>query len=87
MRQDVIIGGAHHFSGLRLGLISALVGVVGAELLAAEHGLGQTLAYLQSTFSMDGVLALLALIGLTITTYEPYRAGPTGLAIAPGRRS
>ncbi len=59
------------FSGLRLGLIFALLGVVGAELLAAEHGLGQTLAYLQSTFSMDGVMALLfllALIGLSITT-------------------
>ena len=33
------------FSGLRLGLIFALLGVVGAELIAAEHGLGQTLAY------------------------------------------
>ncbi len=58
------------FAGLRLGLIFALLGVVGAELLAAEHGLGQTLAYLQSTFSTDGVMALLlllALIGLSIT--------------------
>ncbi|MEQ1648909.1 MAG: ABC transporter permease [Hyphomicrobiaceae bacterium] len=59
------------FAGLRLGLIFALLGVVGAELLAAEHGLGQTLAYLQSTFSMDGVmglLLLLALIGLSVTS-------------------
>ena len=59
------------FSGLRLGLIFALLGVVGAELIAAEHGLGQTLAYLQSTFNMDGVmglLLLLALFGLSITT-------------------
>ena len=59
------------FSGLRLGLIFALLGVVGAELIAAEHGLGQTLAYLQSTFSMDGVMGLLfllALIGLGVTT-------------------
>jgi NitT/TauT family transport system permease protein len=58
------------FSGLRLGLIFSLLGVVGAELLAAEHGLGQTLAYLQSTFSMDGVMALLfllALLGLGVT--------------------
>jgi NitT/TauT family transport system permease protein len=58
------------FAGLRLGLIFALLGVVGAELIAAEHGLGQTLAYLQSTFSMDGVMGLLfllALIGLSIT--------------------
>ena len=59
------------FSGLRLGLIFALIGVVGAELIAAEHGLGQTLAYLQSTFSMDGVMGvlfLLALLGLGVIT-------------------
>jgi NitT/TauT family transport system permease protein len=59
------------FSGLRLGLIFALLGVVGAELIAAEHGLGQTLAYLQSTFSMDGVmglLLLLAFLGLAVTS-------------------
>jgi NitT/TauT family transport system permease protein len=59
------------FSGIRLGLIFALLGVVGAELIAAEHGLGQTLAYLQATFSMDGVMALLlllALLGLGATT-------------------
>ena len=58
------------FSGLRLGLVYALLGVVGAELIAAEHGLGQVLAYLQSTFDMDGVMALLfllALLGLSIT--------------------
>jgi NitT/TauT family transport system permease protein len=58
------------FSGIRLGLIFALLGVVGAELIAAEHGLGQTIAYLQATFSMDGVMALLlllALLGLAAT--------------------
>jgi NitT/TauT family transport system permease protein len=37
------------FAGFRLGLIFSLLGVVGAELLAAAHELGQTLAYLQST--------------------------------------
>jgi NitT/TauT family transport system permease protein len=52
------------FSGIRLGLIFALLGVVGAELIAAEHGLGQTMAYLQATFSMDGVMALLLLLAL-----------------------
>jgi NitT/TauT family transport system permease protein len=46
-------------------------GVCGAELIAAEHGLGQTLSYLQSTFNMDGVMGLLALLaglGLGVTT-------------------
>lgn len=58
------------FSGLRLALIFSLLGVVGAELIAAERGLGQTLAYLQSTFNTNGVMALLfllALIGLAVT--------------------
>lgn len=63
------------FSGLRLGLVYSLLGVVGAELIAAEHGLGQVLAYLQSTFDMDGVMALLfllSLLGLSITVAMNY---------------
>ncbi len=59
------------FSGLRLALIFSLLGVVGAELIAAERGLGQTLAYLQSTFNTHGVMAilfLLAVIGLAVTS-------------------
>jgi NitT/TauT family transport system permease protein len=57
-------------SGLRLGLIFSMLGVIGAEIIAAEHGLGQTLSYLQSTFDMDGVMALLfllALLGMVVT--------------------
>ena len=45
-------------------------GDVWAEIIAAEHGLGQTLSYLQSTFDMDGVMALLfllALLGMIVT--------------------
>lgn len=58
------------FSGLRLGLIYAMLGVIGGEIIAAEHGLGQTLAYLQATFNMNGVMALLfllALLGMIVT--------------------
>lgn len=58
------------FSGLRLGLIYSMLGVIGSELIAAEHGLGQTLSYLQSTFNMNGVmglLAVLALLGMLVT--------------------
>jgi len=57
------------FSGLRLGLIAATLGVVGAEIIASEHGIGQALAYLGSTFNIDGVMALLlllALLGMTV---------------------
>jgi len=58
------------FSGLRLAMVYSMLGVVGAEIIAAEHGLGQTLSYLQSTFNMDGVMGLLALLsclGMLVT--------------------
>ncbi len=58
------------FSGLRLGLIYAMLGVVGSELIASEHGLGQLLASLQAGFDVNGVmglLLLLAAIGLLMT--------------------
>ena len=50
------------FSGLKLGLIYAMFGVIGSEIIAAEHGLGQTLSYLQATFNMNGVMGLLLLL-------------------------
>jgi NitT/TauT family transport system permease protein len=52
------------FSGLRLGLIYALLGVIGAEIIASERGLGQSLAYLGSTFEVNGVMALLLVLAL-----------------------
>jgi len=52
------------FSGLRLGLIYALLAVVGTEIIASEKGLGQSLAYLGSTFDIDGVMALLLVLAL-----------------------
>jgi hypothetical protein len=45
-------------------------GLRSGELIAAEHGLGQALAYLQSTFNIDGVIGLLlvlALLGPSVT--------------------
>ena len=46
-----------------------LLGVVGAEVIASERGLGQQLAYLGSTFNVNGVWSLLfdlAVIGVLI---------------------
>ena len=63
------------FSGLRLGLLYAMLGVVGGEIIAAEHGLGQSLAYLGSTFNMNGVMALLlilSVLGMTVTGIMTY---------------
>lgn len=58
------------FSGFRLGLIFSMFGVVGSELIAAEHGLGQQLSFLQSMFNMNGVMGLiiiLSAIGMLLT--------------------
>jgi NitT/TauT family transport system permease protein len=58
------------FNGLRLGLVFALLGVVGSEIFSSEHGLGQTLSLLAANFNTNGVFAivfLLSLIGVAIT--------------------
>ena len=58
------------FNGLRLGLIFALLGVIGGEIIASEHGLGQTLTVLAASFKTSGVFAviiLLALVGVCVT--------------------
>ena len=47
-----------------------MFGVVGSELIAAEHGLGQQLSFLQSMFNMNGVMGLiiiLSAIGMLLT--------------------
>jgi NitT/TauT family transport system permease protein len=59
------------FAGLRLGLIYAMLGVVGAEIFASEHGLGQVLTFMQANFDTSGTLGLLfvlALLGLLVTS-------------------
>ena len=58
------------FSGLRLGLIYAMLGVVGSELIASRNGIGQKIAYMSSTFNVDavmGIIMFLALIGYAIS--------------------
>ena len=55
---------------MRLGLIFALIGVVGTELIATERGLGQARVYLQSTFNIDSIMVILivlASVGPTVT--------------------
>jgi NitT/TauT family transport system permease protein len=58
------------FNGLRLGLVFALLGVIGSEILASEHGLGQTLSVLAASFKTNGVFGiifLLSAIGVAIS--------------------
>lgn len=52
------------FSGLKLGLIYALLGVIAGEIIASQHGLGQLLTYLAGTFDTDGVFAVLIFLGV-----------------------
>jgi len=52
------------FSGLRLGLIYALLGVIGGEIIAAQHGLGQLLAFLAGSFQISGVFAVLFILAI-----------------------
>ena len=52
------------FSGLRLGLVYSLLGVVGSEIIASQHGLGQSLTYLAGTFQTNGVFAVLLLMAI-----------------------
>ncbi|SCU87459.1 ABC transporter permease protein (fragment) [Cupriavidus necator] len=48
-------------------MIPAEVGVIGGEIIAAEHGLGQYLSFLAGSFDTDGVFAVVLLLGLAGT--------------------
>ncbi len=52
------------FTGLRLGMIYALLGVIGSEIIASEQGLGQYLSFLAGVFNTDGVFAVLLLLAI-----------------------
>lgn len=49
-------------SGLRLGLVYAMLGVVGAEVLGSDRGVGRRLAYQGATFDIDGLLVTLGVL-------------------------
>lgn len=53
------------FAGLRLGVVVALLGVVAGEIIAAERGMGQRIAYLAAAFDMNGVWALLVVLAIS----------------------
>jgi NitT/TauT family transport system permease protein len=56
------------FSGLRLGLIYALLGVIAGEIIAAQHGLGQQLSFLAGSFQISGVFGVLTILALLGTS-------------------
>lgn len=50
------------FAGLRLGLIYALLAVVGSEIIAAQNGLGQRVAYYSSVYKLEAVYGMLLVL-------------------------
>jgi len=52
------------FSGLRLGLIYSLLGVVSAEIIGSVNGIGVELSQFAGTFDTNGVFAVLVILGV-----------------------
>jgi NitT/TauT family transport system permease protein len=64
------------FSGLRLGVVYSLLAVVVGEMISAQLGLGQRIAFYAASFRAEGVLGtilVLAMIGLVLN-YAVSRA-------------
>lgn len=59
------------FSGLQLGLVYALLGVIGSEIIASQEGLGQLISLYSGEFRMEavyGILIVLAIIASILNT-------------------
>lgn len=55
------------FSGLRLGMIYALLGVVTSEIIAAQNGLGTLISNYSNLFETSGVYAILIVLAIIAT--------------------
>lgn len=52
------------FAGLRLGLIYSLLGVITAEIIAAQTGLGARILYFSAVFDIEGIYAILLVLAV-----------------------
>lgn len=52
------------FSGLRLGLVYSLLGVIGSEIIASQDGLGQLIAMYSGQYQLQAVYGILLVLGL-----------------------
>lgn len=52
------------FAGARLALVYSLLGAVVGELLSAQHGLGQEIAYYSGVFQVDAVLGYVVVLAI-----------------------
>lgn len=57
-------------AGLRLGLIYALLGVITAEMISSEIGIGQLILYYSQTFEIAGVYAMLIVLAVVATALD-----------------
>lgn len=58
------------FAGLRLGLIYSLLGVVGAELIASDSGLGTQVAASSAAFDLGTVYAALIVLAIIAAAFN-----------------
>jgi NitT/TauT family transport system permease protein len=56
------------FSGLQLAVIYSLLGVVVAEMIASQHGLGVVIAQYTQTLAINETFAVLLLLGVISTS-------------------
>ncbi len=55
------------FAGLRLGVVTSILGVVSSEMVASSSGLGQKVVLYGQNFNSAGVFAVLALLAVITT--------------------
>lgn len=67
------------FSGLRLGMVYSILGVIFGEMVAARAGLGQQLSFFAGVFNTAGVFGILVIVTVFSLTFN-------GLMIALERR-
>lgn len=63
------------FSGLRLGLVYALLGVISSEIIASRTGLGQLVIYYSGIYKLEavyGILIVLAVIGAVLNSVTAF---------------
>lgn len=60
------------FSGLRLGMIYSILGVIFGEMIAARAGLGQQLSYFAGVFNTAGVFGVLLIVTVFSLSFNAF---------------
>jgi NitT/TauT family transport system permease protein len=62
------------FAGLRLGLVYALLGVVGSEIIASQSGLGQLITLYSNNYRLDAVYGILIVLAVIASILNVFMA-------------